>query len=198
MEWGLIVLAYLLGCIPFGLIVARAHNVNLRAQGSGNIGATNALRVLGKKAGALTLAGDMLKGVAAVLIALRLSGPETGALAAGAAVLGHDFPVFTGFRGGKGVATSLGVMVALAPLVALSAITVWLASVAIWRISSVGALVSFALLPIFTWYMEGEARIFGLSLFLAGLIYIKHRENISRLVRGEESRIGNKQEKTCQ
>jgi len=193
MRWGFVILAYLMGSIPFGLLTAKLYHVDLRAAGSGNIGATNALRVVGRKAGAATLAGDMLKGTLAAYLALRFAGPETGCLAAAAAVAGHDFPVFLGFRGGKGVATSFGVLLALEPVVALMGILAWVVVVLAWRYSSLAALVSFALLPVWAWLLRGGDSFFMiLSVCMTSLIIIKHRANIGRLVRGEEPRMGRK------
>jgi glycerol-3-phosphate acyltransferase PlsY len=186
-------IAYLLGSIPFGVLVAKAYGADLRSKGSGNIGATNALRVLGKKAGALTLLGDMLKGVAAVLIALKFGGYEAGTLAAGAAVLGHDFPIFTGFKGGKGVATSLGTVLALEPFIGLACVGIWLLAFIALRISSVGALAAFTALPLLALAIKGGDYFFIiLSFFLAVMIFIKHRENIKRLIRGEEAGFSRK------
>lgn len=191
MQWLAVAAAYLIGSISFGLIVARIYGVDLRSKGSKNIGATNALRVIGKKAGALTLAGDILKGTLAVVIALKLAGRDAGLMAAAAVVLGHDFPVFMGFKGGKGVATTFGAVLAVEPLVALAVFIAWLATVAIWRFSSLGAIVSFGLLPVVVILMRaGDKGLVGLSFFLTALAIIKHRSNIARLLRGEEPRIG--------
>lgn len=193
MPWVWAVVAYILGSIPFGLIIARLHGVNLRGQGSGNIGATNALRVMGKKAGALTLLGDLLKGSLAVWLALYFSGREAGLIAAAAAVLGHDFSIFAGFKGGKGVATSFGVLLALEPLLAAIGFGVWILTVLLFRFSSLGALVSFGLLPLWCFILKGGDRtLLALAFFLTALIFIKHGENIGRLARGEESRVGKK------
>ncbi len=193
MRWVLVAAAYLIGSIPFGVIVARFYNVNLREQGSGNIGATNALRVMGRKAGVITLLGDMLKGSVAVYLALRFGGYETALIAAAAAVIGHDFTVFTGFKGGKGVATSFGVLLALEPLLTLAALAIWLVTVAIFRISSLGALASFAAVPFMVLLDKQSGRpLLTLTVFLTCLIFFKHMENIGRLLKGEESRIGQK------
>jgi glycerol-3-phosphate acyltransferase PlsY len=191
-PWGFVLLAYLLGSVPFGLLVAKGYQVDLRASGSGNIGATNALRVLGRKAGAVVLLGDMLKGVIGVLVALKFAGPDAGILAGAAAVVGHDFPVFTGFKGGKGVATSLGVVIALAPWLGLVLVCIWLLTVAATRISSLGALVSFLCLPPLTLLLRsGDTALLALTLFLTALIFLRHAANIKRLARGEEPRVGN-------
>lgn len=193
MEEVTAVLAYLIGCIPFGLLIAKLKGVDLRGAGSGNIGATNALRVMGKKEGAATLAGDMLKGVLAVLVARQFAGPDAVYFAAAAVVLGHDFPVFLGFKGGKGVATSFGAVLAIQPVVGLLCIGIWIATVLFSRVSSLGALVSFAILPILTKAMlSGEKVFLSVTIFLTVLVFFKHRSNIGRLIRGEESRIGQK------
>ena len=191
MLWVWAFVAYILGSVPFGLIVARLHGVDLRGQGSGNIGATNALRVMGRKAGALTLLGDLLKGSLAVWLALYFSGREAGIIAAAAAVLGHDFSVFAGFKGGKGVATSFGVLLALEPVLAAIGFGAWILTVLAFRYSSLGALVSFGLLPLWCLILKGGDRtLMALAFFLTALIFFKHRGNIGRLVRGEESRVG--------
>ncbi|MHB8172944.1 MAG: glycerol-3-phosphate 1-O-acyltransferase PlsY [Nitrospirota bacterium] len=193
MIWAFCALAYILGSIPFGLIIAKVYGADLRSKGSGNIGATNALRVLGKKAGALTLLGDMLKGTAAVLIALNFAGYGAGVLAAGAAVIGHDFPIFAKFKGGKGVATSFGAILALEPYIGLACLAVWIAAFLVFRISSVGALVAFAAFPVLVLILKSSNYpLIMLSFFLAFMIFIKHHENIKRLVRGEESRVSGK------
>ena len=189
--WIAVVAAYLLGCIPFGVIVARAYGVDLRSQGSRNIGATNALRVIGKKAGALTLAGDMLKGVAGVMLAINLAGRDAGYYAAAAGVLGHDFPVFTGFRGGKGVATSYGALIALYPLVALGGLATWLLTMAVTRISSLSALAGFIVVPVIASIVRPDDRLLiGVCFFLTVMIFLKHHQNIRRLLKGDEPRIG--------
>lgn len=191
MPWIALAAAYVIGSIPFGVIVARLHGVDLVSKGSGNIGATNALRVIGRKAGAMTLAGDLLKGTLAVYLAVRLAGRDAGLMAAAAAVLGHDFSLFMGFKGGKGVATTFGVLLALEPLVALAAFAVWLFTVAVWRYSSLGAVVSFSLLPVMVMFIRAQERgLVLLAFFLTALAIMKHRSNIARLVRGEEPRIG--------
>jgi acyl phosphate:glycerol-3-phosphate acyltransferase len=191
MFWVSAIAAYLIGGIPFGVIVANFYGVDLRTKGSGNIGATNALRVIGKKAGAITLACDILKGTAAVYLGVALAGRDAGLIAAAAAVAGHDFPVYTGFKGGKGVATTFGVVLALEPVIALVAVAAWVIPVAVWRYSSLGALVSFGVLPLTAYVMKaGDRWFFMLSVALTALAFFKHRSNIGRLVRGEEPRIG--------
>lgn len=191
MYWLSIAAAYVIGSIPCGVLVARLYKVDLRSKGSGNIGATNALRVIGKKAGVVTLFGDMFKGALAVYIAVMLAGREAGVLAAGAAVVGHDFSLFMGFKGGKGVATTLGVMAALDPAIAAGAVIIWVLVVALWRYSSLGALVSLATLPLMALLLrQGDKWLWSLSIFLTALAFMKHRSNIVRLVRGIEPKVG--------
>lgn len=187
-----ILAAYLIGSIPTGVVIARLYGADLRSAGSGNIGATNALRVLGKKAGVLTLVGDMLKGALPVIAAYRFAGHDTALFAAAAAVIGHDFSVFLGFRGGKGVATSFGTLLAVEPLVSLICMVVWAATVIVWRYSSLGALVGFTVLIPLGALLAADKSFIALSVFMTGLIFIKHRSNIGRLLKGEEPRVGRK------
>jgi len=186
------VLAYLVGSIPFGLLLARAMGLgNLREIGSGNIGATNVLRTGSKKAAALTLLLDAVKGAVPVLIARNLLGEDAAQVAGLAAFLGHLFPVWIGFRGGKGVATFLGVVLALAWPVGVAACMTWLVVAYATRYSSLSALVAAALSPVWAW-MLGYQQTVGLILLLEVLIFQRHHENISRLIAGTESRIGAK------
>lgn len=190
---------YLLGSIPFGVIVMRAAGAgDPRAIGSGNIGATNVLRSGRKELAAVTLLGDGGKGALAVLIAwlaTRQATLETQAiatsLAGGAAFLGHLFPVWLGFKGGKGVATFFGTLLAAAWPVGLAAAATWIAVAFLLRISSLGALVAALLAPVYALLM-GRPVIAALAAFMAVLIYIRHAANIGRLLKGEEPRIGAK------
>ena len=185
-------LAYLVGSIPFGLLLARAMGLgNLREIGSGNIGATNVLRTGSKKAAALTLLLDAVKGAVHLLIARNLLGEDAAQVAGLAAFLGHLFPVWIGFRGGKGVATFLGVVLALAWPVGVAACMTWLVVAYATRYSSLSALVAAALSPVWAW-MLGYQQTVGLILLLVVLIFLRHHENISRLIAGTESRIGAK------
>lgn len=190
---------YLLGSIPFGVIVMRAAGAgDPRAIGSGNIGATNVLRSGRKGLALATLMGDGGKGALAVLIAwlaTRHASLETQALitslAGGAAFLGHLFPVWLGFKGGKGVATFFGTLLAAAWPVGLAAAATWLAAAFLFRISSLGALVAALLAPLYA-LLLGRPVIAALAAFMAVLIYIRHAANIRRLLKGEEPRIGSK------
>lgn len=183
-------LGYLFGSIPFGLILTRAAGLgDIRNIGSGNIGATNVLRTGNKKVAAATLVLDALKAVAPVLIARYFWGEEPAMLAAVGAFLGHCFPVWLGFKGGKGVAVMIGSLLALAWPVGLIFCAVWLLIAFTRKISSLSALTAAATAPIFA-YVLGNDRLAVTVLFLALLLFFQHRENIARLLKGTEPRIG--------
>jgi len=185
-----LVFGYLLGSIPFGLILTRlAGTQDIRTIGSGNIGATNVLRTGRKALAAATLLCDMLKGTAAVLLMRWFWGHDLGLLAGMGAFLGHLFPVWLRFRGGKGVATYLGVLLAVAWPIALAFAAIWIAIAFATRYSSLSALIASAAAPVLLFLTEyrQEAQFFAV---LAILLWIKHAPNIARLVRGTESRIG--------
>ncbi len=187
-----LLLGYLLGSIPFGLLLTRAAGLgDIRAIGSGNIGATNVLRTGKKGLAAATLLLDALKGAAACLIAARLAG-EAAALWAGlGAVLGHLFPVWLGFKGGKGVATSYGVLFGVAWPVGLAAGAVWLIVAAVGRRSSLASLAAFALAPVFAVFLA-DGGVVKLMLAIGVLVFVRHHANIRRLLAGTEPRIGGK------
>jgi glycerol-3-phosphate acyltransferase PlsY len=185
--------AFLLGSVPTGLIVAQGRGIDPRKTGSGNIGATNVLRAAGKGPAILTLAGDILKGLAAVLLAAVCG---EGVLATGfiglAAVLGHDFSLFLKFKGGKGVATSLGVLALYAPQTGLFTGIIWLMTARLTRYSSLGALVSFGLMPLGIVLFDSREKL-PAALGMTALLFLRHRDNISRLVRRAEPKIGGRQ-----
>jgi len=186
---------YMLGSIPFGLIATRLGGAgDIRQVGSGNIGATNVLRTGRRDLAALTLIGDSGKGALAVLLAGLLTHwtPLAIALAAGAAFTGHLFPVWLRFKGGKGVATFYGTLLAAAWPVGLLAAVTWLAMAALFRISSLAALTAVALAPLFSLATEQPHPVTVLCVFMAVLVFIRHRDNIGRLLKGEEPRIGKK------
>ncbi|WP_207476176.1 glycerol-3-phosphate 1-O-acyltransferase PlsY [Arenibaculum pallidiluteum] len=185
------VLGYLLGSIPFGLVLSRLFGYgDIRNIGSGNIGATNVLRTGNKALAAATLVLDSGKGAFAALLA-GLYGPEMAIVAGAGAMLGHTFPVWLGFKGGKGVATALGVLLAVSWPTGLAACALWLLTALVVRISSLSALVAIGLSPLVGWYFGGPA-IAQLALFIAVLVFLRHHSNIRRLLRGEEPRIGAK------
>jgi acyl phosphate:glycerol-3-phosphate acyltransferase len=186
-------LGYLLGSIPFGLLFAWASGAgDVRKIGSGNIGATNVLRTGKKWAAAATLICDGAKGAAAILLARHFLAPGAEIFAALAAVLGHLFPVWLGFKGGKGVATFLGVCLALYWPVGLAVCATWLLMAFVWRISSLSALIAVALAPVY-FFALGLRDYVPVAMVLAVIIFFMHRENIARLLKGEEPRIGSKE-----
>ncbi|NRB33571.1 MAG: glycerol-3-phosphate 1-O-acyltransferase PlsY [Rhodobacteraceae bacterium] len=186
------VIGYALGSIPFGMVLARVMGLgNLREIGSGNIGATNVLRTGSKKAAALTLLLDGGKGAVTVLLARSFAGEDAVQLAALTAFLGHCFPIWLGFKGGKGVATFIGLWLALAWPVGLALCVTWLATAAVTRYSSLSALVAAVLSPVWA-FVLGAPHAVALAVLLAGLILWRHHENIARLRAGTESRIGQK------
>jgi acyl phosphate:glycerol-3-phosphate acyltransferase len=186
------VLSYLLGSIPFGVVITRAMGLgDVRKIGSGNIGATNVLRTGNKGAAAATLILDAAKGGVAVLIARAMVGEDAAQVAALAAFLGHLFPVWLGFKGGKGVATVLGILLALAWPVGLLACATWLVTAAIWRISSLAALAATGLAPGWLVFLDhGDMTV--LAVGLGALVWVRHAANIRRLRDGTEPKIGKK------
>jgi acyl phosphate:glycerol-3-phosphate acyltransferase len=190
---------YLLGSIPFGVIATRLGGAgDIRKVGSGNIGATNVLRTGRRDLAAITLIGDGGKGAVAALLgsmlAVLMSAPDEAsllaALAGGSAFFGHLFPVWLRFRGGKGVATFFGVMLAVAWPVGLMAGATWIAMAALFRWSSLSALTAAALAPLFALALQAGAPVVVLAVLMAIVIFVRHRENIVRLAKGEEPRIG--------
>src|ERR1043165_1689797 len=186
-----VVIAYLLGSIPFGyLIVRRTIGADIRQTGSGGTGATNVSRRAGKAAGVLTLLLDAAKGCAAVLIARVVSGEDWVIAAAASAVLvGHIFPVWLGFRGGKGVATGVGIFSVLAPLALLCAGVIFIAVVVTTRYVSLGSMIAALLIPVFVWFQSGSQPLLTAALVGAALIVFAHRGNIKRLASRTESKI---------
>lgn len=186
---------YLLGSIPFGLVLTRlAGHGDIRDIGSGNIGATNVLRTGNKALALATLLLDSGKGaIAVLLISYLLFGHNTlMALMVGTgAIVGHCFPVWLGFKGGKGVATTLGTLLAAVPIAGLIACATWLLSAALFRISSLSALIAIALVPVSCFYFYGTLPA-TLALCIALLVFVRHKENIQRILKGEEPKIGAK------
>ncbi len=184
----LLMLAYLLGAVPAGVAVsALAGGVDPRGAGSGNPGATNVARLNGWGPGGVTLALDLLKGLLPTALALALAGPGVAAVAGIAAVLGHCFPVYLAFRGGKGVATAAGVMLVLAPPALLGAALIWGLAFALWRRSSLAALIAASALPPLCFLLGTGAT--WVALAVAGVVLLRHRANIQRLLDGSEQRL---------
>jgi glycerol-3-phosphate acyltransferase PlsY len=203
---GAVLLAYLMGSIPFGLLIARTQGIDIREHGSKNIGATNVWRVLGKKWGLLTFACDAGKGILAVAAAHRLAAGVpaeqaalAGVLAALGCILGHSFPVWLGFKGGKGVATSLGVLLGLMPLASLAVLLLWAAVFGISRYVSLASIAAAIALPPVTAFLLKTGHLqgwvhFHFACVAAALVAWRHRENIRRLAAGTENRFGRKKE----
>jgi acyl phosphate:glycerol-3-phosphate acyltransferase len=190
------VLGYLLGAIPFGIVVSKAMGLpDPRTVGSKNVGFTNVLRVSGKKAGVLTLLGDLGKGWLVGWVAMHWLTVESFIMiVAFAPILGHLFSPYLGFKGGKGVATAMGVVLGLSPSIGLLMLFIWLGAVAIWRYSSGGALAAFGCLPVVAIVNEQRQEFFVFSLLVSTLIWIKHKDNIIRLWKGTESKMGKKKQ----
>ncbi|WP_435693905.1 glycerol-3-phosphate 1-O-acyltransferase PlsY [Rhizobium lusitanum] len=186
------IIGYLLGSIPFGLVLTRMAGLgDVRNIGSGNIGATNVLRTGNKGLAAATLLLDAFKGTVAVLIASHFFGEDAGVLAGFAAFLGHIFPIWIGFKGGKGVATYLGVLLGLAPFMALIFAIVWLVIAFTTRYSSLAALVATLVIPVALWIL-GADKIAAAMALMTVISWYKHRANIARLTAGTETKIGAK------
>ncbi|WP_170426957.1 glycerol-3-phosphate 1-O-acyltransferase PlsY [Ruegeria arenilitoris] len=184
------VLGYLMGSVPFGMVIAKVMGLgNLRNIGSGNIGATNVLRTGNKAAAALTLIFDAAKGAVAVLLARTIAGEDAAQIAALAAFLGHCFPVWLGFKGGKGVATFLGIWLALDWRIGAACCLTWLVAAAIWRISSLAALVAAAMSIVWVLVLT-DANALLLGILLTGLVFWRHGANIGRIRAGTEPKIG--------
>jgi len=184
-------IGYLIGAVPFGLLIGRMAGVDVRSQGSRNIGATNVSRLLGKKLGLLTLLCDCLKGFLpmslAALVLAESPSRETVVAATGLmAVLGHMFPLYLRFRGGKGVATGLGVFLYFSPLAILISLLVFVGTVALSGFVSAGSLLASALIPLWLYLLGASPTVVGVAALIAVLIWVKHRENIGRLLQGTE------------
>ena len=183
--------AYLVGSVPTGLLLARAiGGVDIRTAGSGNIGATNVYRTMGRKVGMITLAGDCLKGLLPVVFAQKMGLPvEWVAVIGAAAFLGHVYTIFLGFKGGKGVATALGVFLAIAPLAVLCALAVFIIVILKWRYVSLASISAAAAMPVFIILLGKHPSVIAMTLMIAALVIYKHRDNIDRLRNGTESKF---------
>ncbi|TDF99820.1 glycerol-3-phosphate 1-O-acyltransferase [Paenibacillus piri] len=190
-----IVIAYLLGSVSFSFLAGKLlKGIDIRNHGSGNAGATNTMRVLGVGPGIAVLLLDAMKGIIAVLLGRWLGdgGALLLVLCGVAAIVGHNWPVYFGFRGGKGIATTIGVMLTLAPLPAVFAGIVCILAIAATRYVSLGSLLFTALLPIFVWFMHFPVEVFCFSLVVFAFAWFRHRSNIIRLVQGNENRLGSR------
>ncbi len=182
--------AYLIGSIPTGLLFGKAYGIDVRKEGSGNIGATNLYRTVGRKVGIFTLVGDCLKGLLPVMfVKFSALPPEFAAWVGLAAFCGHVFSVFLKFRGGKGVATALGVFLALAPLAVAIAIALFAGMMFVWRYVSLGSISAAAIMPLAVFFLGGSRTVTVVTLVIAVIVIIRHQENIRRLISGNESRF---------
>lgn len=190
---------YFLGSIPFGIVVSKClGTVDPRTAGSRNIGFTNVLRVSGKQAGILTLAGDLGKGWLVGWLATQFAGDAWWPwLIALSPVIGHLYSVFLGFRGGKGVATALGVMIGVSPWIGLIAVVVWLVTAGVWRYSSGAAIAVFLLLPIVAAALRPDQQFVAFTIVVSALILWKHKDNMIRLWKGTEPKIGQRREQSA-
>lgn len=188
----LAIAAFIIGSVPTGILISRSRGIDLKQKGSGNIGATNVLRTAGKWPAVITLLGDVLKGAAAILLARHFG---VGVFFEGVigifSILGHNFSIFMKFKGGKGVATSLGVLSIYSPQTALFTVILWMFTVLISKYSSLGALVSFGFLPVIMILFDTGEK-FPIALTITLMMFIRHRENISRFIKGTEPKIGKK------
>ena len=187
----LVLFAYLLGSVPTGFILGSLAGVDVRKAGSGNVGATNVARVVGKRHGILTLVADIAKGVIPIAVAFSLGlTPTATALVGIAAFLGHLYPVFLRFQGGKGVATALGVFLGLAPWATLVLMAIFVLVLLATRVVSLSSMLAAAFAPIVFWFFFHSPILTGTSLFIAVMIILRHRGNIQRLLLGTEPRLG--------
>jgi acyl phosphate:glycerol-3-phosphate acyltransferase len=184
-----LICAYLLGSVPTGLLLARAFGVNIRETGSGNIGATNVYRTMGRKIGIITLVGDCLKGLIPVLAAHWFGLPDIWVAAIGlAAFLGHVYTIFLGFKGGKGVATALGVFLGTTPLAVLGALVVFALVLYKWRYVSAASIIAAIFIPVLVVF-TGRPELVAMSVVIAAIVTFRHRENIARLRAGTENKF---------
>lgn len=187
----LIIGSFLMGSIPCGVLVARLKGIDLKKVGSGNIGATNVLRTAGKWPALLTLAGDIMKGAIPVALGkYLLNDLSMEGIIGLSAIMGHNFSVFLRFRGGKGVATSIGVLLVYSPMAALVTVVIWLAVILLTRYSSLGAIISFGMLPLTVYGVDYARERLVISLMMSALLMLRHADNIKRLIQGMEPKIG--------
>lgn len=193
MEFIFALIGYVLGSIPFGLILTKAAGLgDIRSIGSGNIGATNVLRTGNKKLAAATLLLDGAKGAVAVILAQHFANHDAALMAGLFSILGHVFPIWLNYKGGKGVATALGMLLALAPLSGLAACGVWLVMAFAFRFSSLSALIALLSTPFSSYFIYNDIRLSLVCAMVCALVWYTHRANIQRLLKGEEPKIGQK------
>jgi glycerol-3-phosphate acyltransferase PlsY len=194
MEWLLLILlCYLIGSVPFSFIFSRLlGGVDIRARGTGNVGATNVFRTLGIKIALLSLLGDLLKGVLAAWLGLTFGGIGLAALCTVAVVTGHCWPIFLGFRGGKGVATSAGAILVLMPLIGVIAAVTFVTVIAVSRFVSLGSVCAAVLFPVLILVMNEPWQYLMMGLVMSGMVLFRHRTNIERLRKGTEKKINEK------
>lgn len=191
LKVAIVILAYLIGSIPFSYLVSRRFgDIDIRTRGSGNVGATNVLRTTGLKYALLALAGDIAKGALAAWLGLVLGGQVLASTCGAAAVIGHSWPVYLGLRGGKGVATSAGVLLVLVPKVALALLVIFVITVALLRLVSVGSLVAAIANPVMVAVLYGSVPLVIMALVLSAIVIWRHQSNIERLRRGSEPKLG--------
>lgn len=187
----LVVASYLVGAIPFGIVIGRLFGGgDIRTKGSGNIGATNVLRSVGPAAGAVTFLLDFFKGTAMVLLARHIAGWDIAVVVAVAAVLGHNFPIYLRFKGGRGVAVGAGVFLGLEPLGVACVLAIFALVVLTTRIASLASLTASGAFPLIAWYLGAPRSVIISAVIVVALIFIRHAANIGRLLRGKEPRIG--------
>lgn len=190
---GFVAFAYMIGSFPTSYLIGRLRGVDLREHGSGNLGATNTFRVLGPWAATPVLVVDVVKGFGPAALFTTWDGTGDARLAVVyglAAIIGHIWSVFLGFRGGKGIATGTGVLLALAPVTTIVALLVWIGVVSLTRIVSAGSLAAATLVPVIAWLMDQPTHTITFSLFVAGFMWWTHRENVRRILNGTEHRFG--------
>lgn len=191
LKVAIVILAYLIGSIPFSYLVSRRFgDIDIRTRGSGNVGATNVLRTTGLKYALLALAGDIAKGALAAWLGLVLGGQVLASTCGAAAVIGHSWPVYLGLRGGKGVATSAGVLLVLVPKVVLALLVIFVITVALLRLVSVGSLVAAIANPVMVAVLYGSVPLVIMALVLSAIVIWRHQSNIERLRRGSEPKLG--------
>lgn len=185
-----LIAAYLIGSLPVGYVIAKIKGMDIRQYGSGNIGTTNVWRNLGPVPGILTFIGDTAKGTLALFLGIRAGGPDLGLLCGLAAIAGHSWPIFLGFKGGKIIATTLGVLIGISYQTALLALPVWLVTVAVSRYVSLGSIAAAISMPVWMYVLGLNPRYIAFGICAAVFAVFKHRSNIQRILKGTEFKVG--------